>query len=247
MENKINKIKEGNYWRIHIIPSLNSFNPNKIKSLEECYNIIKKNTVQTHGWGFPFIQKGSLFNEYGDPQFVNKGYIENEIYKKDWLKEIWRFYKDAQFILFKEIEEDHRLQEIKERGNMPYFLNFENDTGKYFNIERSIYQVTEVFEFSKRLIESNIIDANFKITILLKGMKNRILFFWTSDRDFVPVLKCDDDNILFEKEYNPNEFQVNYLNLSLECITKIMEYYNFHATYLFKELQSRFYSDIILS
>lgn len=244
MEKLINEIKNGNYWRINLLPIDDSFNKQKINSINECYKIICDNSVLIHGRCFPHIDR-----DYGnfpvEDYEIGIDFVEVSL-DVDYYREIWRYYQSSQFIFYIAIEDDYRIDEIKKQGNLPFHLNPNNDSGKYFNIERCIYYVCELFEFIKRLAENGKLESSFEISLLFKGMEDRILFLWERGRDFVPVLKCSVKKIPYNKIYNTNDFIVNANQYALEYIIFIMDLFKFKAVYLFKEIQEKFYSKIII-
>jgi hypothetical protein len=157
-----NRIKERGYWKINFYPS--KFIPNLIPSREDCIEILTNNIVRLRGWSYPHIPSCSA--DYKDI-YPGDDYYEAYI---DWdiHKEVWRFYQSGQFIHYRALEEDW-MQESA------FGYNYIKP-GSILEVIMTIYTLTEIFEFLRRLaVGSNVYEEGGIIKIELISMNGRML------------------------------------------------------------------------
>jgi len=223
MEDRLNKIKKYGYWRILIRPL--NFEKEKVKTLLECREIIEKSKVSYRGWDFPHLDRVETSN---GTDWIESGADFDDII------EYWRFYQSGQFVHYLAIREDYRRKDIESS------IGKTEKNDRFFNIETTIYRITEVFEFAYRLLECMILNPNFEISINIIGVKERELFFFQRDRYLSNKYKSVIDKIEFAKEYSENDFIAKKDELTFECIEYVFEKFNFYPSrQIINEIQEK--------
>lgn len=233
MEERLKQIKETGYWRVLIRPTI--FDKEKIGSLGECKEIISQSIVRLRGWDFPHLNRNETSNGI---DWIQSGSNFEEI------KEYWRFYQSGQFIYYSAIREDYLKKEIVQKAGDP--INYYHDKSKlpsrFMSIVNTIYRVTEIFEFASRLVEKGILEPSFEISITLKGMKDRLLFFWEWGRHLSRPYISQLEEFEYLKEYDSNDFLANRHKYAEECIAWIFVRFNWDnpPRGVIQEIQKKF-------
>ena len=156
------RIKERGYWKINFHPI--KFIPNLIPSGEDCIEILTNNIVRLRGWDYPHIPREGVDNQGiypGDDYY--EAYIDWDIHK-----EAWRFYQSGQFIHYRALEEDWMQESV-------FGYNYIKP-GSILEVIMTIYTLTEIFEFLRRLtVGSNVYEEGGIIKIELINMNGRML------------------------------------------------------------------------
>lgn len=164
MDQKIlDKIKSRGFWRINFRPVGYS----QQLSLAECEEIIKKNSIQLRGWDYPHVPQRS-----GDDTDIlrHTDYVEGWV---DWsyFKEFWRMYKSSQFLHYLGFRIDWLDEETSiftKREKIPA-------PKSEFGVVEATYQLTEIFEFLSRLIQSGLYTDGVEVIISLHNLSKRKL------------------------------------------------------------------------
>lgn len=130
---------------------------------KEIQELLDKSTVSLRGWSFPMMSK---YNS-PDKTFCVPYNIENgkEFYSNfDDRKEVGRFYSSGQFVYEFSLLEDYRNT----------FNGKEFTKGEYLDFLSTIYKITEIVLFIKKLIENSDIEGG-RLEIGIHGVKNRKL------------------------------------------------------------------------
>lgn len=207
----IKKIKSKGYWEINIFPS--EYKEDRIE-LNKLQQVIEKSKVSLRGWDYPHVFGKDDENEKG-PYSIQTGKvlcIEKYI---DWdrMIEFWRFTQSANFYHIFAIREDHDY----------YSKSF----GKHLSIFSTLYTISEIFEFTRRLFTENIFTPSLKIEINLYDLNERTLV--TQDpRVFIPpIYKAISSNWSYSKEFDIKEFaKENLENLILDAFSKLVFMFN---------------------
>lgn len=158
----IKKIKLKGYWGINIHPDV--YNSQRIEK-QKIKDIVRPAVVKLRGWNYPHFSDSE-----GGPYRILDG-IEKTI---DWSNhiEFWRMTKSANFYHLLALRED--WMEDVEYKNM--WSKWDELKGKkWLGVLGTLYTLTEIFEFAKRLASQNIFDDNIIIEIKLYDLNNRQL------------------------------------------------------------------------
>ena len=159
MSEFLKKIQSRGYWKVIIRP--NTFAEKRIADFAELHPILQKTYVQLRngGWEFPHL-------DYRTQPSANKDWIGQE---SEWEKylELWRFYQSGQFVSFKGLYEDW----------MDNSTRYSPPTGwqpsQFLEIEDTLLQFTEIFEFASRLAFTQAGDEQMHLEISVHNLKGR--------------------------------------------------------------------------
>ncbi len=166
----LKKIKSRGYWRVSIRPT--EFEPDRI-SIIACDQIVRDSTVSLRGWDYPHYPTQE-FDYQGLYTYDN--YVES---RTDWqrYKEIWRMYQSAQFIQYLGLREDW----LDEDG-----WHADGEAGiepkSVLGMVGTIYTITEVYEFLKRLVSNGLYEQGASVEISLKNTENRQIVIFERPR-----------------------------------------------------------------
>jgi hypothetical protein len=190
----IKKIKSKGYWEINIRPDI--YNSQRLER-QKIKDIVRSAVVELRGWDYPHFR-----DREGEPYPILDG-IEKII---DWSNhiEFWRMTKSANFYhllaLREDWMEDVEYRNIWSRGD-------ELKEKKWLGVFGTLYTLTEIFEFAKRLATQNIFDDNMIIDIKLYDLKNRQLVVDSYNR--VPFMFPRTAKITEPWNYHTQSFSVN--------------------------------------
>jgi len=154
-------IKQGPHMRVVIKPRL--YIKEHIKTLKECWNIMEISRVSLKGWDYPHVDR------------------ENRAYGNDWIaswcevegyQEYWRLYQSAQFVQLRTFIEDAH-PEYFHKGAIHFPEGF--SPNGYLDFIRTLFTITELFEFTSRLAQKGILGKSVLLTIQMVNIQNRIL------------------------------------------------------------------------
>lgn len=159
MNEFLNKIQSRGYWKVIIRP--NTFAEKRIENFAELYPIIRKTYVQLRYWRWEFPH----FNSPNAPH-NGKDWIEQ---KSEWeaYLELWRFYQSGQFVSFKGVYEDWRDNSVR------YLPPPNWAQGQYLEVEDTLLQFTEIFEFAARLAFTQAGDERMCLAIGVHNLAGR--------------------------------------------------------------------------
>ncbi len=159
MSEFLEKIQSRGYWKVIICP--NAFAEKRIADFAELYPILQKTYVQLRngGWEFPHL-------DYRTQPSTNKDWIGQE---SEWEKylELWRFYQSGQFVSFKGLYED--WMDNSTRYSPPPSWQ----PCQFLEIEDTLLQFTEIFEFASRLAFTQAGDEQMHLEISVHNLKGR--------------------------------------------------------------------------
>lgn len=156
----IKKIKSKGYWEINIRPDV--YKSQRIKR-QKVKDIVHSAVVVLRGWDYPHFRDSE-----GEPYPILDG-IEKTV---DWYNhiEFWRMTKSANFYHLLALWDDWDSW----MGGAV--------VDKRLGVLGTLYTLTEIFEFAKRLASQNIFDDNVSIEIKLHDLNNRHLVIDSSNR-----------------------------------------------------------------
>ena len=167
-EDLLSVIKATGYWRILIRPTV--FEARRIKDRNTARQLVDENKLMLRGWDFPHLDPAR--------QLVDTDWIGSGI---DWgdIKEYWRLYLSGQFVHYRAMIEDYH--EVSWRSSA--FPGGKPD--KYLEIISTLYTITEVYEFAKRLTTKEALGSAAEISITLSDTQGRVLVYSDIGRRFL--------------------------------------------------------------
>lgn len=154
-------IKKGPHLHVVIKPEV--YIKENIKTLKECWNIMEISRVSLKGWDYPHVDWKNRAN--GNDWIAS--WCESEGYQ-----EYWRLYQSAQFVQFRAfIEDAHPEYFRKSLIDIPEGFS----PNGYLDFIRTLFTITELFEFTSRLAQKGILGKSVLLTIQMVNIRNRIL------------------------------------------------------------------------
>jgi len=193
----IKKIKSKGYWEINIHPDI--YNSQRIEK-PRIKEIIRSAIVELRGWDYPHFRDSE-----GEPYPILNG-IEKYI---DWSNhiEFWRMTQSANFYHLLALREDWIEPERYKYMDIGWGNNEDLKNKRWLGVFGTLYTLTEIFEFAKRLARQNIFDENIVIEVKLCDLENRILVVDSSSK--VPFIWERKARIKEPWSYHKNLFSVN--------------------------------------
>lgn len=227
-EKVLEKIKSRGYWRVVIRPV--RFEKERIKSLAECAELVRRCKVSLRGWDYPHVS-GRYEVQSG------LDWVES---LTDWngYKELWRMYQSGQFLHLFGCREDW-LGEASILGPSKY-SNIK--PGSVLSVLSTLYSVTEIYEFASRLAEKNLFDNSVYLSIGLHGMKNRKLKVFDIGRSLFNDYICQINDLPLSKTITLEEILGRSHDLALHHTVWIFERFNWRSPpeEIFREDQKKF-------
>jgi len=190
----IKKIKSKGYWEINIRPDI--YNSQRLER-QKIKDIVRSAVVELRGWDYPHFRDSE-----GEPYPILDG-IEKIINWSNHI-EFWRMTKSANFYHLLALREDW-MKDVEYRNIWSRGDELKGE--KWLGVLGTLYTLTEIFEFAKRLATQNIFDDNVIIDIKLYDLKNRQLVVDSYNR--VPFLFPRIAKITEPWNYHTQSFSVN--------------------------------------
>ena len=215
----LTRIKKQGYWRVEFQPLV--VDNNRINSLPKCQEIVKNARIQLNsGWDYPHYFQDSNNDKYCISNC--NGYIESAVNFGRY-KELWRMYRNAQFIHFFAMKEDYDNDDIFPPSNPPVI----SKSSLY--VINTIYKFTEIYEFLRRLTKQGIYKEGVRVYISLRNTDNRKLLL--DDPKRMPLLKdyvVIISEIKFDKTYTEKEISEEAENFALAQIIETLHRFNWN-------------------
>ncbi|HHT9119009.1 MAG TPA: hypothetical protein ACFYD3_00500 [Candidatus Hypogeohydataceae bacterium YC41] len=160
----INKIKSKGYWVINIHPEV--YQEKRIEQRSKIKDVVRNAVVGLRGWDYPHY-----FSVGEHEPYIIGNCMESF---KDWENhiEFWRMTQSANFVHLLALREDWS-------GNIKYQNVWapgdKSTVEKILSVFNTLYTLTEIFEFAKRLVQQNIFDPNVVIQLTLYDLLDRHL------------------------------------------------------------------------
>ncbi|KZK88842.1 hypothetical protein PsAD5_05193 [Pseudovibrio sp. Ad5] len=224
-EGLLDKIRGAGYWRINMRP----LRPEqKRRSFDDYEILVKQSRVSLRGWDYPHISRnpdnGGL-ERFGD-------YVEAWC---DWQhhSEFWRMYKSSQFLYYKNMWEDTAESQDRDRPK-----------GKLLSVFNTIYQVSEILEFSKRLYEAGLYESGVKLILSLENSQARQLWFSKPERGaFFDEKRLNIERLLIERSITKVELSQYSNKVATEVIIEIFDNFGWNPDkHQIEVEQQNFYS-----
>ncbi len=216
-------IKSHGYWtfRFDLVKPLTS----RTMSHLELQQLAQENAIQLRGWDVPHVptqpnERQDLYNiENGIESWCNAG-IQ---------KEIWRLFFDGEFIFYVALDEDWYENDDWLKGQAPF--NSVQPKTLLNAISSVVYEITEVFEFAKRLIAAGFFEGNIKIHAQLNGTKNRRLVVFDPGRiPLNPYYIARQDNVVaFDETIAAKDFRTNSTELAADAVIKVFRMFQWNT------------------
>lgn len=211
----IDEIKKRGYWRINIRPRALT---QKIQ-LDECLEKIKDSRVSLRGWSYPYVP---FFND--THREATPGEDHYQVYVISGIhRELWRMYQSTQFIHYLSLWEDWEKEDsfrAEEEASEP---------GANLSVIGTVYHITEIFEFLKRMIENGFYKEGVKVAISLKNTKGRKL--WIRDHrraSFVTDYITSATDINYQEEFSQEGILLKFKDYALNCMSYIFNRFGWH-------------------
>lgn len=227
----IKKVKEKGYWDISIRPTV--FNAGLINSRKEAIEIVRESVVELRGWDYPHFR-----DRDGDPHSIQDG-IEKFI---DWENhiELWRMYLSGQFIHLLALREDWLTEE--QIGRIAIIQ--EHDVKKILGVTGTIFTLTEIFEYTKRIAQKMKIEEVL-IEITLNDIEGRALAIDSPGRiPFLSLRTSKEDKWHYEKTLGIEDLLKESKEIALKAIFDLFELFNWFdvPAQIIKDDQDKFLS-----
>src|SRR6202521_1656318 len=158
MSDTVAKLKSRGHWDVSIRPE--SFLKNRVPKPTELFPILQRCGVSLRGWEYPHLdeQRKRIIGDHIEQEFQWDMYIE-----------ALRFYQSGLFVHLAGLSEDWR----DVSGFWPKDEYWR--AGSELGIERTIFRVTEIFDFASRLSQTPAGDEVMHIEVKLVGLSGRRL------------------------------------------------------------------------
>ena len=193
----IKKIKSKGYWEINIRPDV--YNSQRIEK-QKIKEIVRSAVVELGVFDYPHFRDG------GEEPYPILNGIEKFI---DWSNhiEFWRMTQSANFYHLLALREDWIKEENYKYMQIGWGDGSELQNKKWLGVFGTLYTLTKIFEFTKRLITKNVFDDDIIIEVKLYDLENRILVVDSPNR--VPFMFERKAKISEPWAYHKTLFSVN--------------------------------------
>jgi hypothetical protein len=216
-------IKSRGYWTFHfdLVRPLAS----RTMSHVELQRLAQDNAIRLRGWDVPHVP--TIPNERNDIYNIDNG-IES------WCnagsqKEIWRIFFDGEFVFYVALDEDWYDGDEWLKNRAPF--NSIQPKTVLNAISSVIYEVTEVFEFAKRLVADGFFEGDIHIHAQLNGVLDRRLVVMDPGR--IPLnpqyVARQDKIIAFDNTMASKEFRANSTELAAQAILKVFHMFQWNT------------------
>lgn len=170
----LDKIRSRGFWRINFQPRL--LLPEK-SLLSACSSAVERNAPKLRGWQYPYVP---VRNDDHQGSLPSGEFFEAWI---DWQNHIeyWRAYRSHQFLHYLALREDWLSESDWEKDNAVRLA-----PGQALGTIRTVWQITEIFEFLARLGRHEFYPTGAIVSITLQNIRGRSL--WMDDPYRMPFL-----------------------------------------------------------
>ena len=155
----LEKIRSRGYWKVIIRPT--TFVERRIGSFADLHPLLQKTYVKIPNWRWEFPHLDNRTPLHKDSDWIGQ--------ESEWEQylECWRFYQSGQFVSIKGFYEDWR----DNSGRRP--PPSEWNPGRSLEVEDTLLQFNEIFEFAARLAFTEAGDAQMRLEISAHNIKGR--------------------------------------------------------------------------
>jgi len=210
----LDRIRSRGYWRINFQPRLLL---EENSSLAECRAAVEKNALKLRGWQYPYIP---VKNDEHQGSLPSGEFFEAWI---DWWNHIeyWRSYRSHQFLHYVALREDWFEESDWEKDRAKLIA-----PGQALGTTRTIWQITEIFEFLSRLGRSNFFPSGAIVSLSLENTEGRQL--WVDDPQRMPFLdekKTGATRIAIKREVATEDFLTEATEIARSVLIEIFDHF----------------------
>ncbi len=225
-DNILEIIRSNGYWKVTIHPT--KYVSSRFSTLNELDNLIESNKLRLRGWSYPKADNTSLISG----QNFRCSSVDYGVHK-----EYLRIYQSGQLVHLFAMNEDWE-EEIGSFGNE----NNSEFPDRGLEILNTVYRVSEIIEFTSRLISRGTYGDEINVKIGLYQTNDRQLFFWDRSRDLSRDYICNTDHVEIVQSFDVNYLIGNSTDVSLKICQGIFERFNWMNVpmEIFKDEQRKF-------
>jgi hypothetical protein len=211
---QLDRIRSRGYWRINFQPLL--LLEEKL-SLGECRDAVERNAVKVRGWQYPYVP---VKNDDQQGSLPSGEFLEAWI---DWWNHIeyWRLYRSHQFLHYLALREDWFAESDWEKDKAKVIT-----PGQALGTARTIWQITEIFEFLSRLGRGGFYPSGAIISLSLENTEGRQL--WVDDPQRMPFLdekKTGAARIEIKREMSSTDFSTEGAEIARSVLTELFDHF----------------------
>ena len=156
----LDEIRNGPHWKVVVRPQ--SFEPERIPTLDDCLSVVRDSQVRLHGWPYPYLDENFERGEDWLASFVES--FEER-------REYWRFFQSGLFVHFFSFWEDRpswrseTQERYRKRG-----LAADGFPNGFLDVESALHTITEIFEFTACLMAAGALGAQHEAPVVRIGM-----------------------------------------------------------------------------
>ena len=209
MNPTLEKIKQRGHWYIRFRGE--QYNPQRLSTEVQCDELLRRLVVRLRGWNYPhYPREGAIYGP---------NYCEGTV---DWEghTEFWRFYQSGQFVHYLALREDWIAEDTWFMRD-PRFAAIQ--PGSALFVINTIYTLTEVYEFLKRLTSHDVYGDAVTVSLELSPIDNRHLRL-LDDFHRAPLMGDYESRVPkfdWQKTYRRDEVLETSSELALDVIQKL--------------------------
>lgn len=213
----LDNVRSRGYWKVVIRPE--DFKQDRIASLEQALDIVKKCAVavQNRGWTFPKVFRAD------DEVLTGTDWVGQDL---DWHihVELWRLYLSGQFVYLGGIWDDWLDKSIFSTPNPNW------KPGLRLFVGDVIYRFMEVFEFAARLTLTDAGANRMHIEVVISGLKDRVLLLGMPNRQSLDERKLLSDSASYKQSFEREALISQANELALNAASEIFATYQWHPS-----------------
>lgn len=227
----IREIKAGGYWEVNIHPSIYEENRAELRDISK---LVKQATVALRGWDYPH------WGQEDEGQMLPNG-IERWC-RWRFIREFWRMTTSSNYYHIFSFREDRLEDDVyKQWGSRGEELRGKQWLGVY----GCLYTLSEIFEFTKRLVAKDLPSEPWIASIKLHGLKGRSLAYDAFDKlSIIPstVVPPTFDEFPLDQEASAWNFQTESENFALDAFNNLVHSFGWESVPInvFKDAQEIF-------
>lgn len=204
-------VLEHPHWRVNFRPSV--YVPDRLQTLVECLDVLRKTRVQLRGWDFPHVPSDSQL-DYGDTWIAGSSDFMEHF-------EYWRFYQSTQFLYLGSVRENtERDWEARIRDTMGKWsalrgVDIQTVPG-FLSLTESIFNLTEYFEFAARLAQAQVYVEPIDINISVRGIGGFMLAAEPTRR-WTAEYVAREPVLTYAKTFTPSDLIAAAADHALTC------------------------------
>lgn len=223
-------IKSRGYWEVDIRPD----EPirDRFDSIQDCMNKVEESSVLIRGWDYPH------FGNKPRPYSMNRRIESYVDFGSN--KEYWTMFLNGHFYHLFSCREDW----LGDRGGVLGRSRYDDtEPGTTLGFIMTLYSITEIFEFTSRLAQKNILGKKVRIQLTLHHMQDRKLTSFVPGRFMRGELLCREHTIPFDIRLSTDELIGNGRNVAVDTTIQVYEIFQWLniSRDIIVEAQSDFY------